>query len=93
MRTARTPTRQTGGSRRPGAVMGTFGPYQPAHYDHIQRRPQGLGDLEGHRNATPRQANNHNTLTAQMPQSRGQAPSRIGTIFGNPRLSLSAAYR
>ena len=60
--------------------MGTFGPCQPAHYDHIQRRPQGLGDLEGHRDATPRQANNHNTLTAQMPQSRCQAPSGIGTI-------------
>ena len=30
MRTVRTSTRQTGGSRRPGAVMGTFGPYQPA---------------------------------------------------------------
>ena len=73
--------------------MGTFGHCQPAHYDHIQRRPQGLGDLEGHRDATPRQASNHNTLTAQMPQSRGQAPSRIGTIFethGYPRQRRTA---
>jgi len=54
---------------------------QLAHYDHTQRRPQGPGDLEGHWDATSRQANNHDTLTAQMPQSRGQAPSRIGTIF------------
>ncbi len=29
--------------------------------------PRGPGDFEGHWDATSRQANNHDTLTAQMP--------------------------
>ena len=71
IRTARTPARRTGGSRRPRAVMGTFGPCQPAHYDHIQRRPQGLGGREGHRDATGTPPRGRPTTTTRY---RADAP-------------------
>ena len=61
---------------------------QLADDDDVERRAEGAGDLEGDRDAAPRQAKDHHTLIPQVQQPRGQPPSRIGAISENHRYPL-----
>ena len=51
-----------------------------AHHKHVERGPQCLGDLEGHRHAASRQAENDDVLTMERLETLRQLASSIDTI-------------
>src|SRR5690606_6982891 len=74
---------------RAHAQLGLERHAQLADDDDVQRRAQRGGDLVGHRDTTPGQAQHDDGLVAQVRQLRGQPPPGISPIAEPPGSTLA----
>ena len=63
--------------------LGLVGKSQLPHHDHVQRRVEGGGDFEGHRDAATRQAQDHDVLAPQVRETSAQLPAGVDPVFEN----------